>query len=189
MDEDNTLVEKTLRQWKNRPVIALCVIVALLIVAIATLTNAFNTLFSVFETWKSQGTKMELGLDQAFSGAWGNEGCVGPTDSHYLEVELELDNGHVRGVVSSRRLADNLTWNYVSLEGERVGKTATLHAIHVSRGKVISFGKFDLELVEKPFENNLIWRTIDASPFGHNFPNRVVLFPSVFKKEKANKSQ
>jgi hypothetical protein len=93
-------------------------------------------------------------LDAHLNGKWTNEGDITLVTTHYMDLELEAEDGEVSGVINSRRLSDDTEMRYVSIVGKRFLWWIRLELLDVKLGSLVSFGHVRCRLKKR----NMSWR-------------------------------
>lgn len=88
----------------------------------------------------------DLDIRETLSGFWSNEGNVFPADTHRLELELELEDEQLTGVL--RCWGEDSDTGVASIQGQRYKRKLQISVLDASGRGIINFGDAVAELVE-----------------------------------------
>ncbi|EAW37635.1 hypothetical protein [Lyngbya sp. PCC 8106] len=177
MSEDKNLLEKTTENIKNHPLIVVIILISIGITGLATFTDSATTLINTVNTVGKNQQQQDEKLDQLISQCWSNEGNVA-IPPPFIDVCLESKKGEVRGYVDTYNYTTEDEWKQISLWGVRQGNILKLEAIDIRQGKEIKLGDFQVKFIEKAFENQLQWTTVNVNMPAGYFPQETTLFPN-----------
>ncbi len=115
-----------------------------------------------------------------YIGCWGNEGLVNePVPDIFVELELEVDleDGEVSGILNVRKTKKEFEDKNISISGNMKWKHASVSLTNIKRdGIIIEYGSVKLRLENK----NLKWGLIDGDT--NYFPKEVILHRTLSSK-------
>jgi hypothetical protein len=104
-------------------------------------------------------------LDCAVSGKWSNEGSIGgELPTHFVDLDLVVEDKIARGILSSRKLNSETHWNNLSVSGTRKGKEVKLRVVHIRHGKIIEPATIKIKIDRKDLKWLLVRGTADFFP-------------------------
>jgi hypothetical protein len=115
-----------------------------------------------------------------YIGCWGNEGVVNePIPEFFIELELEVDleDGEIGGILNVRKTNDEFEEKNISINGNIKCKDAFVSLTNIKReGILIEYGSVNLKLERK----NLKWELINGDI--NYFPKEVFLHRTLSSK-------
>lgn len=141
---------------------------------IGILTGIFSALAAAIYFVLEKIGKRRLKLRRKISGKWINAGeaSFDNSESHNIELELEVDleDGEIGGVVKSIRIDGQASSPLCSVVGKLRFRSSRIQILHSRYGEGILFGEAKISLKNKV----LVWKL--KSGTADFFPNYTVLF-------------
>lgn len=110
-------------------------------------------------------------VDESFSKVWTNEGDPTRKESHYVDLDLTVEEGRARGVVSSQSLNSETRMPNTSIVGSRSGKTIEAELVDLVQGRKVTRG----EIVLTKDDDRIHWEMVTGDK--EAFPEETTLWP------------
>ena len=129
-----------------------------------------GTASGVIYLWRGYRRRSKR-LDEEFSRNWTNEGDPTSDYSHYVDLELDVEDGKVSGVIHSRSLESECLMPNTSLVGKRRGKKVIAELVDLVHGRRVNYGEVEIRLKDDRIHWTL--KTVEHD----GFPEYTVMWP------------
>ena len=112
-------------------------------------------------------------IEKRFCNVWTNEGDPTRQKSHYVDLELTVEERKVRSVINSHSLNSETRMPNISIVGTRRGKTVKAELVDLIQGRKVTLG--EVELTKD--NDRLYWKMLTGD--NEAFPEETTLWPDL----------